>query len=89
MKKTKEKSAEDLARTWWKQNITFYGDHTNGMYINVRNFVDIVKWCNDIHDVDYTGSAIEEEAVRILTPIAQRYIDENKNRVKDEKTSIF
>jgi hypothetical protein len=86
MKCTKTKlCAIGLARTWWHQNIIFRGDHTRGMFMSARDYVDIVNLARDSHPVDYTGTAIEEEAIRILTTIAQRYIDESNKEAEVKK----
>ncbi|MFA5706656.1 MAG: hypothetical protein WDA41_09915 [Candidatus Neomarinimicrobiota bacterium] len=64
--------AEELALKWWKENTCLRGGHTRGSYMHVRDYVDIALWAVE------GGEPTEEEAVRLLTPIAQRYLDEKE-----------
>lgn len=61
--------AEELALKWWKENTYLRGDHTRGSYMHVRDYVDIALWAVDGRE------PTEEEAVRFLTPIAQKYLE--------------
>jgi len=73
---SKINSAEELARQWWENNATVIGDHTGGLYMSVRDFVDIVIWLGPNNE-----SKAEEEAIKILTPIAEKYLaQDNKTK---------
>ena len=73
---SKINSAEELARQWWENNATVIGDHTGGLYMAVRDYVDIVEWAGEDNQ-----SITEEEAIKILIPIAEKYLSQD-NKTK-------
>lgn len=67
-------SAEKLAEEWWDKNPTFRGDHTQGMFLSVRDYVDIFLWASGAIPHDHTVT--REEAIKLLIPVARKYLDQ-------------
>jgi hypothetical protein len=72
--------AEELAAKWWKENVHFRGDHTGGMYMYARDYVDIVGWNTELLPEDFTGTVGETLAIKILTPVAQKFLEQEKEK---------
>jgi hypothetical protein len=76
MKEVVTTPAEDLAAKWWEEDTHFRGDHTNGMVMSARDYVHTVAWCTELLPEDFTGTVPKKVAVRLLTPVAQKFLDQ-------------
>jgi hypothetical protein len=67
--------AEKLASEWWDENPTFRGDHTQGMFLSVHDYVYILLWT-----VGEELSVSRDRAIEVLTPVAEKYLRQQKEK---------